>query len=126
MVDVKPLQAIGESARALFTGEQLVAFETAFDRQAAYCRSKIYNEEGIPMFLVLEDVSSDTPTVREVAEAAPRDALFDLLLVTATEVYKQQLEAKGEPLSPKDISLLLEVLAEHFFVTAQAPKSRRA
>lgn len=116
------LQTLGESARALFTPEQLTAFEAAFDRQAAYCRSKLYSEEGIPMFLVLEDVSGETPPTPQTGMAeVPRDALFDLLLVTATEVYKQQLEAKGEPLRSEDISLILEVLAEHFFVTAQAP-----
>ena len=42
--------------------------------------------------------------------------------MTATEVYKQQLEARGEPLRSEDISLLLEVLAEHFFIVAQSPK----
>ena len=61
------LQTLGASARALFGPEQLAAFEAAFDRQAAYCRSKNYNEEGIPMFLVLEDVSSNSATAREVA-----------------------------------------------------------
>jgi len=118
---------LGASARALFTTEQLKVFEEAFEQQASYCRNKIYSEEGIPMFLVLEDVSEPTDAAKPLNEApletaAPRDALFDLLLVTAIEVYKQQLESKGEPLQAKDIGLLLEVLAEHFFTPARSPK----
>lgn len=126
MSNEETLKALGASARALFTAEQLREFEGAFDKQATYCRSKNYSEEGIPMFLVLEDVSGTPSTesapVIATESTAPRDSLFDLLLVTATEVYKQQLESKGEPLEAKDIGLLLEVLGEHFFTTAQSPK----
>ena len=118
------LKTLGASARALFTPEQLQAFEEAFDKRVAYCRSKNYSEEGIPMFLVLEDVSKTQNAIipSNTESTMPRDSLFDFLLVTAIEVYKQQLETKNKPLEAKDIGLLLEVLAEHFFITARSPK----
>lgn len=126
MSSEETLRALGASARALFSPARLAALEEAFDRHAAYCRGKVYNEEGIPMFLVLEDASSRTLATPAAPAGADMpisaDALFDLLLVVATEVYKQQLEARGEPLRPDDISLMLEVLAEHFFITAHPPR----
>jgi hypothetical protein len=84
-----------------------------FDKLLEYCESKNYNEEGIPMYLVLEDVSGKA--LGAVA-TMPRsgDSFFNLMLVTALDIYRQRKQGDNVELQSKDISRMLEVLAEHY------------
>jgi hypothetical protein len=86
-----------------------------FDRLLEYCESKNYNEEGIPMYLVLEDVSGKALGTN-AAPVMPRsgDSFFNFMLVTALDIYRQRKQGSKVELQSEDISRMLEVLAEHY------------
>ena len=93
--------------------EDLGGLGADFDRLLEYCESKNYNEEGIPMYLVLEDVSAKA---LGTAPVMPRsgDSFFNLMLVTALDIYRQRKQGSKVELESKDIGRMLEVLAEHY------------
>jgi hypothetical protein len=97
----------------MVTREDLGGLGADFDRLLEYCESKNYNEEGIPMYLVLEDVSG-----KALGEAPimPRsgDSFFNFMLVTALDIYRQRKQGNKVELQSEDISRMLEVLAEHY------------
>jgi hypothetical protein len=86
-----------------------------FERLLEYCESKNYNEEGIPMYLVLEDVSGQALGTG-APPVVPRsgDSFFNLMLVTALEIFRQHKQGSTVELQPQDIGRMLEVLAEHY------------
>jgi hypothetical protein len=95
------------------TGEDLGGLGADFDRLLEYCESKNYNEEGIPMYLVLEDVSGREAGVTPIMPRSG-DSFFNLMLVTALNIYRQRKQGNNIELQSQDISRLLEVLAEHY------------
>jgi hypothetical protein len=84
-----------------------------FDRLLEYCESKNYNEEGIPMYLVLEDVSGRGVGATPVMPRSG-DSFFNFMLVTALDIYRQRKQGNKVELQSEDISRMLEVLAEHY------------
>lgn len=76
-------------------------------RLAAGCRARDYNEEGIPMYLVLEDVAEP--------EHSPQigSALHNALLAAAAEMVLEALEF-GE-VGPEEIATVFEVLGSQLF-----------
>jgi hypothetical protein len=96
-------------------GDDLSFLGADFERLLEYCESKNYNEEGIPMYLVLEDVSGKALGV-STAPVMPRsgDSFFNLMLVTALDIYRQRKQGTKVELESKDIGRMLEVLAEHY------------
>jgi hypothetical protein len=88
-----------------------------FDAQAERCRAKNYNEEGIPMFLVLEDmVLEDVRGDGTRQPGASSDPLYDALLAAALELFAEHVASAKGTLEPKDVSVILEVMAETYFV----------
>lgn len=92
-------------------------FAQKFAEQLAHCRNKNYNEEGIPMFLVLEDLSRAPDD--SAAHVSSGDPLYNLFLAAALELFREQLTQQQGELRSEDISHMLEVLAEHYFIVAQ-------
>jgi hypothetical protein len=83
---------------------------------AAACQARDYDEEAIPMFLVLEDVSAAGPPVPPSAE--------DVRLTRLAEEYLAALAADPERPTVVELSLALEVLgAHHFAPDAPGPSS---
>lgn len=87
-----------------------------FEKWLEYCESKDSNEEGIPMYLVLENVSGKALG----SNTAPRvphsgDSFFNLMLVTALDIFRQRKQGNKVELRSEDISEMLEVLAERYF-----------
>ena len=107
--------------------ETLAQLRAAFELRAARCAARNYNEEGIPMFLVLEDVSGDAEGLarRGVGSGEPS---YNRLLATALELFADFLAVERGRLEPKDINLVLEVLADAYFApnAAQSGESARS
>lgn len=98
-----------------FANDGLSVLGSDFERLLEYCESKNYNEEGIPMYLVLEDVSGKALSA-DTAPVMPRsgDSFFNLMLVTALDIYRQRKQGNNVELQSQDIGRMLEVLAEHY------------
>ena len=84
-------------------------------RIANQCRTRDYNEEGIPMYLILEDVTSpeSSPTVGSV--------LHNTLLASAAELTLAALDY--EEIGPEEIATVFEVLASQLFTMNAAGPS---
>jgi hypothetical protein len=95
------------------TREDLGGLGAEFDRLLEYCESKNYNEEGIPMYLVLEDVSGKASGATPVMPRSG-DSFFNFMLVTALDIYRQRKQGNNVELQAQDINRMLEVLAEHY------------
>lgn len=93
--------------------EDLGGLGSDFDQLLEHCESKNYNEEGIPMYLVLEDVSGREMGATPVMPRSG-DSFFNFMLVTALDIYRQRKQGSNVELQSQDISRLLEVLAEHY------------
>lgn len=93
--------------------------EQDFKRHAKFCRSKDYREEGIPMYLTLEDVSqkavSKKKTTKKSTILQSGDQMVNLMMVETLELFHQQLKRRKKDLRSEDISVILEVLAERYF-----------
>jgi hypothetical protein len=99
-----------QGARALLSERGAATLAAEFEEHVKYCRGRNYNQEGIPMLLVLEDVSgSASPPL------SSGDPLYNLSLVAATELFREQLQQEGRDLRPEDIFSILEVVAERYF-----------
>lgn len=90
----------------LLSPEAREALSAEVKRVAARCRSRDYNEEGIPMYLILEDVGGEpAPTMGS--------ALHNLLLASAAESAMEALEFSE--IGPREIATVFEVLASQLF-----------
>jgi hypothetical protein len=105
-------QTLAKDIELLLGEASSQALEQDFKRQARFCEDKDSREEGIPMYLVLEDISQKktTPKKRESG-----DIMVRLLMVQVLELFHQQLKRRKKDLRSEDISLILEVLAERYF-----------
>jgi hypothetical protein len=95
------------------------ALERDFKRHAKFCQSKNYREEGIPMYLTLEDVSQKALSKKKVSKKSTAlssgDQMVNLMMVETLELFHQQLKRRKKDLRSEDISMILEVLAERYF-----------
>jgi hypothetical protein len=104
-----------QGLRGLLTEQDYATLATALAQHTKFCRSKNYKEEGIPMYLVLEDVSNQQESGSKTPTPHSGDQMFHGMLVAASELIRQQLQQRQENLRSEDISILLEVLAERYF-----------
>ncbi len=91
----------------LLSPEAREALSAEVKRIAARCRSRDYNEEGIPMYLILEEVGEP--------ERSPAigSALHNALLASAAELAMEALEFSE--IGPREIATVFEVLASQLF-----------
>lgn len=105
------------------------ALEQDFQQHAKFCQSKNYREEGIPMYLVLEDVSQKAVSKKNVSKKSTThqsgDQMVNLMMVAVLELFHQQLKRRKKTLRSEDISVILEVLAERYFTFVSFGQWRR-
>lgn len=78
---------------------------------ARACKARDYTQEGIPMFLVLEDLAGEEPPGRPTPEG---EALSRL-----AEDYLGRLVPDPAQASPRAVATALEILAAHHFDPAR-------
>ncbi len=113
-------QPLARDIEALLGEASSHALERDFKRHAKFCQSKDYREEGIPMYLVLEDVSQKAVSKKKVSKRkrtslSSGDQMIHLMMVEVLELFYQQLKRRKKDLRSEDISMILEVLAERYF-----------
>lgn len=111
-----------EPVLELLDSEAMKRLKEQFERRAERCRNKNYNEEGIPMFLVLEDVGCDASGAARTGVISG-DPMYNLMLAAMLEVFSSHLANQDRALEPKEISIMLEVLADQYFALANPPNS---
>lgn len=84
------------------------AYLDAFEADIVRLSRRSYAEVGVPMFLVLEDLTGTAPT-------PPPDPEGDAL-ATEFEAVTRGLAARSGPLSSTDLAQVLEVLADRHFL----------
>ena len=80
----------------------------AFEDDIVRLSRRTYAQAGVPMYLVPEDLTGNTPKAPPDPEGQHLAELFEA--VTAA------LEARNGPLSSSDIAHVLEVLADRHFL----------
>ncbi len=111
-----------EQVLDLLDDEAMKRLKEQFEAHAERCRNKNYNEEGIPMFLVLEDVGGDACGAARIGVTSG-DPMYNLMLAATLEVFSSCLAGQDRALEPKEISIMLEVLADQYFALANPPNS---
>jgi hypothetical protein len=105
-------QTLAKDIEILLGQASSQALEQDFKRNARFCQKKDSREEGIPMYLVLEDVSQKKTKAKKPESG---DIMIRLLMVQVLELFHQQLKRRKKKLRSEDISVILEVLAERYF-----------
>jgi hypothetical protein len=116
----KTYQKLAKYIETLLGETSSQALERDFKRHAKFCQSKNYREEGIPMYLTLEDVSQKAVSKKKVSKRkstalSSGDQMVNLMMVETLELFHQQLKRRKKDLRSEDISMILEVLAERYF-----------
>lgn len=84
------------------------AFLDAFEADIVRLSRRTYAQAGVPMYLVPEDLTGNTPPAAPSAEGQAMHDLFTAICAALVE--------RNGPLSTGDIAHILEVLADRHFV----------
>ncbi|MDM5326255.1 hypothetical protein [Neobacillus sp. CF12] len=91
--------------KLIFTKEE---FQTLYD----YCSNRNYGEEGIPVYLLLDDLTNDQGDTQSIQSGDP---MFNLLLAKAANELLSYLQKEGHELTELDVAKAFELLAEKYF-----------
>lgn len=75
------------------------------------CKERVYAEQGIPVFLALEDLT------KEEIEIESGDKIYNFLIVIAISIFMEHYkEYEGkEEIESKDIGKIVELVAAKYF-----------
>lgn len=87
-----------------------------FQRLMAYCDSRENAEDGIPMLLVLEDLTDAQGGLEKRTQTG--DAAFNALLMIQAKAFLKHLKKDDGPVKEAEAARVLELLAEKYFAMA--------
>ncbi|WP_223588251.1 hypothetical protein [Neobacillus bataviensis] len=91
--------------KLIFTKEE---FKTLYD----FCSNRNYGEEGIPVYLMLDDLTNSQDDTLSIQSGDP---MFNFLLAKAANELISHLTTEGHELTELDVAKAFELLAEKYF-----------
>jgi hypothetical protein len=83
-------------------------YQTLYD----YCSNRNYGEEGIPVYLMLDDLTIDQGETQSIQSGDP---MFNFFLAKAANELVFHLQKEGKSLTELNVAKALELLAEKYF-----------
>ena len=83
-------------------------FQALYD----FCSNRNYGEEGIPVYLMLDDMTNEQEEPQTIQSGDP---FFNFLLAKAANELLSHLQKEDQSMTELDVAKAFELLAEQYF-----------